>query len=73
MLDPAVYSWRCTLCEAFGHGGASAFAVHYRVVHQNPTPTYQTFLIEAREEHGLKGTAAYQWAHAAYVEYVKNH
>jgi hypothetical protein len=72
MLDPAVYSWRCTLCEAFGYGGAPAFAVHYRVTHQEPTRTYTGFLIEAREEHGLKGTDAYQWAHSAYSEYVKN-
>lgn len=72
MLEPAIYSWRCTLCDAHGHGGASAFATHYRVTHQEPKPTYTGYLIEAREEHGLRGTSAYQWAHSAYAEYVKN-
>jgi hypothetical protein len=72
MLEPATYSWRCTLCAANGHGGASAFAVHYRTSHQEPKPTYTGFLIKARDEHGLRGTAAYQWAHSAYAEYVRN-
>lgn len=72
MLEPAMYSWRCTLCDAHGHGGPREFATHYRVLHQVPTASYTGFLIEAREEHGLRGTAAYQWAHSAYWEYVKN-
>ena len=71
MLDHVKYSWRCTLCEADGHGGAPAFAAHYRTKHQTP-PTFTGYLIDAREEHGLQGTAAYQWAHSAYSEYVKN-
>lgn len=71
MLDPVAYSWRCTLCDRFGFGGALAFVKHYQKNHQSPA-TYTGFLIEAREEHGLKGAAAYQWAHSAYVEYVKN-
>ena len=70
----ARYAWRCLVCEAFGYGGAAAYEVHYQVAHVGtPTPTYTGYLIEAREEHGLKGSAAYEWAHAAYVEYVKNH
>jgi hypothetical protein len=72
MLEPAKYSWECTLCGAKGMGGGSKFAVHYRVQHQEPTPTYTGYLIEAREERGLTGTAAYQWAHSAYAEYVRN-
>jgi len=71
MLEPAAYSWRCTLCDATGYGGAPAFSTHYRVQHELP-PTYTGFLIEARNEHGLVGVAAYQWAHSAYAEYVKN-
>jgi hypothetical protein len=72
MLEPAKYSWRCTLCDADGFGGAAGYAVHYRVWHTEPNRTYTGFLIEARNEHGLKGTAAYEWAHSAYSEYVKN-
>ena len=71
MLEPAEYSWRCTMCDAKGFGGAPAFGVHYRVEHQEPKPTYTGYLIEAREEHGLKGADAYQWAHSAYAEYVR--
>ena len=72
MLTGAAYTWRCLECSAKGFGGASAFAVHYRVNHQAPVPTYTGFLIEARDEHGLMGTEAYQWAHSAYAEYVNN-
>lgn len=71
MIDPVAYSWRCTLCDATGFGGGPAFVKHYQNKHQSPA-TYTGFLIEAREEHGLNGAAAYQWAHSAYVEYVKN-
>lgn len=67
-----MYSWRCTLCDAHGDYGATGFARHYRVKHQEPTPTYDGFLIEAVEEHGLMGTAACTWADAAYAEYVLN-
>jgi hypothetical protein len=42
------------------------------VEHQEPKPTYTGYLIEARDEHGLQGVAAYQWAYSAYAEYVKN-
>ena len=72
MLTGAAYTWRCLECTAKGFGGAPAFAVHYRVNHQAPVPTYTGFLIEARDEHGLMGTDAYQWAHSAYTEYVNN-
>jgi hypothetical protein len=72
MLDAAKYSWECTLCGSKGTGGAAKFAVHYRVEHQEPKPTYTGYLIEARDEHGLQGVAAYQWAYSAYAEYVKN-
>ena len=71
MLEPAAYSWSCLLCDANGYGGASAFSTHYRAVHQL-RPTYTGFLMEARNEHGLAGVAAYKWAHSAYSEYVKN-
>jgi hypothetical protein len=71
VMDQVKYSWRCTLCDADGFGGGPAFVKHYRSKHQNPA-TYTGYVIEAREEHGLKGAAAYQWAHAAYVEYVRN-
>jgi hypothetical protein len=70
MLTGAAYSWRCLECPAKGYGGARAFAVHYRVHHQQPVATYTGFLIEAREERGLTGVDAYQWAHSAYSEYV---
>ena len=72
MLTPVKYSWRCTMCDANGNGGAAAFATHYRAMHQAPKPTYVGYLIEARDELGLTGTAAYKWAHAAYAEYVNN-
>ena len=72
MLTGAAYTWRCLECSAKGFGGASAFAVHYRVNHQAPVRTYTGFLIEARDEHGLTGTDAYIWAQIAYLEYVNN-
>ena len=68
----AAYTWRCLECQAFGSGGAPAFATHYRVNHQVPVATYTGFLIEARDEHGLTGADAYQWAHSAYAEYINN-
>lgn len=72
MLTEGAYAWRCTLCEAAGFGGPSAFTKHYDVEHTTPQPTYISFLREARNEHGLKGTAAYQWAHSAWAEYERN-
>jgi len=92
VLDQVGYSWRCTLCDAFGFGGGLAFVRHYQNKHQSvataeiaeavveavrsaqaaKTNAYTGFLIEAREEHGLKGAAAYEWAHSAYVEYCRN-
>ena len=72
MLTEGAYAWRCTLCEAAGYGGPSAFTTHYETVHTTPTPTYLSFLREARNEHGLRGAAAYQWAHSAWNEYEAN-
>ena len=66
------FAWRCIECQAGGYGGASAFTVHYIANHSEPKPTYTNYLIEARTEHGLKGTAAYEWAHKAYDEYLRN-
>ena len=66
------YAWRCTLCEADGYGGASAFAVHYKSEHYQPTPTYLDYLREARNEHKLNGAAAYEWAHAAWADYERS-
>ena len=66
------YGWRCTLCEADGYGGASAFAVHYKSEHSQPTPTYLDYLREARNEHKLNGAAAYEWAHAAWADYERS-
>lgn len=73
MLGAGEYSWQCTLCDSFGHGGAKAFEVHYATKHVPVKPSYTGYLIEARTEHGLKGAAAYQWAHAAWEEFLKNH
>ena len=69
---PHAYAWRCIECQASGYGGASAFTKHYLAHHSDPTPTYLSFLREARSEHGLRGAAAYQWAHSAWTEYEKN-
>ncbi|CAB4185947.1 hypothetical protein UFOVP1504_9 [uncultured Caudovirales phage] len=66
------FAWRCIECEAAGYGGSSAFTTHYLRNHSEPTPTYLSYLREARNEHGLRGAAAYQWAHAAWAEYEKN-
>jgi hypothetical protein len=71
MLSEGAYAWRCTLCEAAGYGGPSAFG--RTTTPPTPrTPTYLSFLREARNEHGLRGAAAYQWAHAAWAEYEAN-
>jgi hypothetical protein len=71
--DLGAYSWRCTLCDANGYGGAPAYEAHYGYMHTTTrTPTYIDFVREARNEHGLKGTAAYEWAHSAWNEYQKN-
>jgi len=69
---PHAYSWRCIECQASGYGGAAAFTTHYLAHHSEPTPTYLSFLREARTEHGLRGAAAYQWAHSAWNEYERN-
>ena len=67
------YGWRCTLCDQRGRGTLYAFEAHYKAHHVEPTPTYLDYLREARNEHGLKGAAAYQWAHAAWAEYERTH
>ena len=72
MLSEGAYAWRCTLCDAAGYGGPTAFTTHYDAAHTTPTPTYLSFLREARNEHGLRGAAAYQWAHAAWAGYEAN-
>jgi hypothetical protein len=72
MLTEGSYAWRCVLCEAAGYGGAGAYDVHYRTQHTTREPTYIDYLREARNEHGLSGAAAYQWAHAAWAEYERN-
>lgn len=72
MLTEGTWEWHCKLCEAVGHGGPSAFTTHYAAVHIDRGPTYLSFLQEARNEHGLIGAAAYEWAHAAWSEYEKN-
>ena len=69
---PGTYAWRCIECQAGGYGGASAFTIHYLAHHSEPAPTYLSFLREARNEHGLRGAAAYQWAHSAWNEYEAN-
>ena len=69
---PGRFAWRCIVCEKGGYGGASAYTIHYMANHSEPTPTYIDFLREARNEHGLKGAAAYQWAHNAWTEYENN-
>jgi hypothetical protein len=43
MLSEGAYAWRCTLCEAAGYGGPSAFTTHYDAAHTTPTPTYLSF------------------------------
>ena len=73
MLTEGSWAWQCKLCEAEGYGGPSAFTTHYAAVHIDRAPTYQSFLQEARNEHGLRGTAAYEWAHSAWAEYERNH
>jgi len=69
---PHAYAWRCIECQVSGYGGAAAFTKHYLAHHSEPKPTYLDFLREARNEHGLRGAAAYQWAHAAWNEYERN-
>lgn len=66
------FQWKCIECQATGYNGASGFTVHYIANHAEPKPTYLSFLREARNEHGLRGAAAYQWAHAAWNEYEAN-
>lgn len=74
MLGPdlGAYSWRCTLCDAKGYGGAPKYEAHYGYTHNRPQANYLSFLREARNDRGLTGAAAYQWAHAAWSEYEKN-
>ena len=68
------YSWHCILCNAFGYGGTTAYERHYKTSHaKSHRATYIDYLREARNEHGLNGAAAYQWAHSAWAEYERNH
>jgi hypothetical protein len=38
MLTEGAYAWRCTLCDASGYGGPTAFTTHYDAAHTTPTP-----------------------------------
>ena len=71
-MGPGRFQWKCIECPATGYNGASGFTIHYIANHSDPKPTYLSFLREARNEHGLRGAAAYQWAHAAWNEYEAN-
>lgn len=67
------YSWHCLLCDSFGYRGGAGYEQHYETTHRNgQAATYLDFLKEARSEHKLGGAAAYEWAHAAWVEHERN-
>jgi hypothetical protein len=72
MLSEGAYAWRCTLCEAAGYGGPSAFTTHYETAHTPPPPTNHSLLAEARNQPRRRGAAADQWAHSAWNEYEAN-
>jgi len=71
--EPTGYSWHCLMCNAYGPGGQTGYAEHYRDTHKHgDRMTFMDFLREARAEHKLTGTRAWDWAHSAWVEYENN-
>lgn len=64
-------AWECKLCDATGYGGSSGYVRHYNTSHVEKS-TYLDYLREARNERGLSGAEAYEWAHAAWAEYEAN-
>lgn len=68
---PGSYSWTCLICEAWGYGGSAGYEKHYRQHYEDPAE-FRSFLTEARQEHGMSGMDAWDWALAAYLEYKEN-